>query len=335
MSKTWKRLSALVLSACLGLSGCGGGSDDPANTLLSLSDITGTTTLISDNTASTYTATVTDPDGIVSVTAKLDGVDLTVTASSGTYSVSTPSGMSVGSHTLVVTAIGRLPNGSNEVAVTAEVQITVQAANTVLVIGSITGADSLESINTVSTYSITPVDPDGIASVTATLDGTTLTVTESSGVYSVSTPASLAVGSHTLVFTAVGAKPDGTTETATTVEKVLSVVAADTAAPVVISTSITGVDTILNPVTVVITYDEAPIFESIALFNSGFEILFVGTPSVEIDAELKKLTITYTTSGQRKDGNGGLGGLFEVYVSVRDAVGNSTGSQLIGSIEQF
>lgn len=70
------------------------------------------------------------------------------------------------------------------------------------------------------------MDPEGVSSVTATVDGTPVTVTNSNGTYSASLTG-LSVGSHTLVWSATGKNPDGTAESTTqTGQQIITVSAA-------------------------------------------------------------------------------------------------------------
>lgn len=107
------------------------------------------------------------------------------------------------------------------------ITLTVYKQNTEVVVGDITGPDTLDSTDTAKEYSVTPVDPDGIKSVTAQIDGVDIAVTLTSGTYKINTLAGLTVGTHTVIFTVIGKKPDGTFEDAKTVTKTINVVEVD------------------------------------------------------------------------------------------------------------
>lgn len=70
----------------------------PENTPGVLSDISGASTYIPGTTSQTYSVSFVDPDGILSVVAKVDGVIVPVTQEGSTYSILLPLSMSSGKH---------------------------------------------------------------------------------------------------------------------------------------------------------------------------------------------------------------------------------------------
>lgn len=94
--------------------------------------------------------------------------------------------------------------------------------STPLTIGSITCDATTITEGGVTTCSLTPRDPEGVASVKATIDGQPATVTQSGPSYTVSM-FGLSVGTHTLVWTATGKKSDGTLEDAQSASQVIKV----------------------------------------------------------------------------------------------------------------
>jgi hypothetical protein len=185
-----------------------------SNTALSISAISGALSYTA-GTAQTYSANVLDPDGIVSVSATFDGSPIIVAPSGATYSVTLPVSVSVGSHTLQFSAIGKLPDGSSEVAKTVTQTIQVITSNTLLTISPINGLSSY-AYGAAPTYSTSIVDPDGIGAVSATLDNQNIGVSVNGSSYSVVIPSVLNAGSHTLVFTATGKLPSGAAEASQT-----------------------------------------------------------------------------------------------------------------------
>jgi hypothetical protein len=89
--------------------------------------------------------------------------------------------------------------------------IVTTTGNTPLVITNVTGLRGY-TVGGAQTYSATVQDPDGIASVSVTLDGNNIPVTNVGNVYSITVPANYAVGTHALVFNARGKSSDGTLE---------------------------------------------------------------------------------------------------------------------------
>jgi hypothetical protein len=193
----------------------------PTNSTLSLSSITGLASYVVGASPS-YTATVVDPDGINSVSATLDGSPIGTSNNGSTYSVTVPSTLALGQHTLVIRAQGTIPGGGLETQQTTSVTFTVLAANTQLSLSAISGAATIP-LNSIGTYSVTVTDPDGISSVSATIDGSNANVTNNGSSYSVQTPSYQVAGSHTVVFTATGQIPGGGTETAQQVTRSFSV----------------------------------------------------------------------------------------------------------------
>jgi hypothetical protein len=210
-----------------------------SNTPLTLGPIIGPASY-TVGTAQAYTSIVTDPDGIVSVSATLDGAPITAVPSNGVYSVTLPTSLTTGAHTIQFSAIGRRPDGSSEPAVIVSRQIQVLATNTGLSLGSISGLASYVTGATPS-YTANIVDPDGINSVSATLDGSPIGISNNGSTYSVTMPSALGLGQHTLVFRAQGTRPDTTLENIQTTSFTLTVLAANTALSI---GTITGPSTI-------------------------------------------------------------------------------------------
>jgi hypothetical protein len=198
-----------------------------SNTPLTLGTIIGPASY-TVGAAQVYTSNVTDPDGIVSVSATLDGAPLTAVPSNGVYSVTLPTSVTTGAHTIQFSAIGRRPDGSSETAVIVSRQIQVLATNTGLSLSSISGLASYVTGATPS-YTANIVDPDGINSVSVTLDGSPIGISNNGSTYSVIMPSTLSLGQHTLVFRAQGTQPDTTLETLQTTSFTLTVLAANTA----------------------------------------------------------------------------------------------------------
>jgi len=93
--------------------------------------------------------------------------------------------------------------------------------NTPLNIGNIACTATVIQHGQTTTCQITPVDPDGIQSLRAEINGSSLSVSESGGTYTITIPAGLPAGgasgtftsrSHNLMVYATGKKPDGTPE---------------------------------------------------------------------------------------------------------------------------
>jgi hypothetical protein len=197
------------------------------NTALNISAISGAASYTVANVQQ-YSVTVTDPDGVVSVNATLDGNPITAVPSSSSYSVTLPVTVATGAHTVQFSAVGRRPDGSSEAAQTVTQQIQVLPVNTTLSIGAISGLASYV-IGAAPTYSTNIVDPDGVGLVTATLDGQNIGVSISNPSYSVAVPNTLGLGNHTIVFTARGTLPGGAQETAQTRSVTFTVLRQNTA----------------------------------------------------------------------------------------------------------
>jgi hypothetical protein len=197
-----------------------------SNTPLSISAIQGFAAY-TIGTAQTYYSDVVDPDGIGSVSATLNGVAIPVTKAADRYSVSIPASTPAGNKTLRFEAIGKQPNASDEAPQSSQLAFIIYSTNTPLVAGSITGPTSY-TVGGSQTYSLTPIDPDGITSVTATLDGTNVALTSSNGAYSFSTPSNLSVGNHAISFTATGRQPNGSAETAIVVSQNITILTTNT-----------------------------------------------------------------------------------------------------------
>jgi hypothetical protein len=121
----------------------------------------------------------------------------------------------VGTYVITYTATDAAGNVSSKTRV-----VSVEVVpNTQFVMGNIVCTATAVTLDETVTCYISPVDPDGIASVTATLDGTPVTLNSS---YSVSL-LGLSLANHTLVFTGIGKKPDGTSESAVTGSQTITV----------------------------------------------------------------------------------------------------------------
>ncbi len=240
---TWVRpawLRCVLGAAALAVSGCGGVADEvvvstTANTPLVIAGASSIPSL-TVGMERMFSVTVTDIDGIDSVTVTLDGAPIPVTINGNTYSITLPGTLAVGPHTLVVTGRGLAPDGTREVPRSVSVTFTVFPRNTPATVTAVTGQNHY-TVGATPTLSTSVVDPDGIASVTAALDGTALAVTAAGGVYSVTLPGSVAAGVHALVFTVTGLHPDGSLEAAQTVTQAITVYPPNT--PLTIS-SISG-----------------------------------------------------------------------------------------------
>lgn len=180
-----------------------------ANTPLRLSPLSGPKSY-SFGPAQTYRVTVTDPDGISSVLASLDGASIPTVTSGGDYLVTVPAGTAPGDHLLRLSATGTQPDGSVEPVQTVEQLVSIlplAPVDTPLYLSPVTetGAFGVSAI-----FNVTVGDPDGIASVSATFDGSPMTLTTAGSNYSFSMYYySAHPGPHTVVFTAVGRAPDG------------------------------------------------------------------------------------------------------------------------------
>lgn len=179
------------------------------NTPLTLSSLSGPRSY-SFGPAQVYRVTVVDPDGISGVLATLDGASVPTAISGGDYLVTVPAGTAAGDHLLRVVATGKQPDGSVEPAQTVEQLVSilpVAPVDTPLYLSPVTetGIAGLSAI-----FNVTVGDPDGIASVSATFDGSPMTLTTAGSNYSFSMYYySAHPGPHTVVFTAVGRAPDG------------------------------------------------------------------------------------------------------------------------------
>ena len=202
------------------------------NTALTLSPIAGLPSF-NAGTTQTYSTTVIDPNGTTNVTATLDGAPLATTNAGGVYSVVLPSSLATGLRTIVFTAVGRNPDGSNEPAIQTSVKVSI---NTPLTITPVSGI-SMYTVGASQVLSARITDPNGIGNVTARLDGVEIASTNSGGTYSVALPSNLAVGPHTLTFSATGLNADATAEPVQTVVQSITVFPVNT--PLVIS-SVTG-----------------------------------------------------------------------------------------------
>lgn len=186
------------------------------NTPLTLSDLSGPAsfTFGSDQV---YRITVTDPDGIASVQASLDGVSMPALASGIDYLVTVPAGTAVGSHLVKVMATGEQPDGSSELTQSRELGVSIVRAapvDTPLSLSAV--SETLVAGNAV--FTVTATDPDGVASVSATLDGIPISLANVGGNYSYSVYYfSIHPGPHTFVFTGIGLAPDGSVTSPVTV----------------------------------------------------------------------------------------------------------------------
>jgi hypothetical protein len=270
------------------------------NTLLSLGTISGPASY-TVGTAQAYSTTATDPDGIVSVTATLDGSPISVVPSNGTYSITLPTTVLAGAHTIVFTGVGRRPDGSSETAVTVSRQIQVLPINTTLSLGNINGLASYV-VGATPSYTSNIVDPDGINSVSATLDGSPIGTSNNGSTYSVTVPSTLALGQHTLVIRAQGTVPGGGLETQQTTNLTFTVLAANT--PLSLS-AISGAATIpLNSVgTYSVTVTDPDGISSVSatvdgananVTNNGSSYS-VQTPSYQVAGSH---TVVFTATGQ-------------------------------------
>ncbi len=194
----------------------------PGNTPLTASAWSGPTSYPTGQ-VQMYTSTVVDPNGVDSVSATLDGQSVPVVSSGTIYSVTLPVSMPPGSHTLTLSATGKTPDGSKEQPQSVSLTISVTAINTPLVISPIIGASGI-AYGTAASYSVTVVDPEGIESVSATLDGKAIATTQSGSNYYVTVPASTALGAHSLQISATGRQLDGTAEPTQSVSLTVTVV---------------------------------------------------------------------------------------------------------------
>lgn len=155
--------------------------------------------------------------------------------------------------------------------------------NTPGVLGVITGESIYTPGTTSGVYSVSFVDPDGILSVIAKVDGVDTLVTKNGDIYSIGLPLDMSSGNHTIEFISQWKNPDGTAElvqkelmNVTVPEKVLPIVVT----PDIVQGSISGDPTMVN----VLANDQAPSGKSLQL----------------VDAEVTngKAEISYTSDGQ-------------------------------------
>jgi hypothetical protein len=199
----------------------------PNNTPLVAGVISGLTSYTLGG-SQTYSLSPIDPDGVTSVTATLDGNAVSLSAQGNTYSFSTPTSLGVGNHAISFTATGRAPNGVAEAPIVVSQSITVLTTNTPLSLGAIAGPGSY-TVGNAQSYSSVVTDPDGIVSVSATLDGNAISVAPSGSTYSITLPVSLAAGSHTVQFSAIGRRPDNSNETTQVVTRQIQVLTTNVA----------------------------------------------------------------------------------------------------------
>jgi hypothetical protein len=276
----------------------------PSNTPLVTGAIGGLTSYTVGG-SQTYSLTPSDPDGIASVTATVDNNPVVLSVSNGLYSFSTSSSLSAGNHTISFTATGKLPNGSSESAVTVSQNITVLTTNAPLSISAISGATTY-TVGSVQTYGTTVTDPDGIVSVTALFDNNPITVVNSGANYSITLPTTVAAGTHSVQFTAIGRRPDASQETAQVVTQNIQVLPQNTplqlssivglASYVVGNTatySVTATDPDGTP-TVTATFDNQPIGVS----NSG-TLYSIALPTT---VGTGSHTVTFTGRGRTPGG---------------------------------
>lgn len=192
-----------------------------SNTPLTIGAISGASAY-TVGSAQSYSTNVVDPNGISSVTATANGLPLAVVQSGSQYSATLPADTKAGNVALVFTAVGLTPDGTAEAAKTASQTITVHPTNTPLTIGAISGLAAY-SVGAAQSYSLGPIDPDGLGAVSASLDGVALPVTQTGSIYSVTVPASAAAGTHTVRFSATGKKPDSSSEDPVSVSRDITI----------------------------------------------------------------------------------------------------------------
>lgn len=219
----------IVGAVAAGLSGCGGQPNefDPntmKNTTLVFDSFSGPKTY-TFGASQLFSILVRDVDGIVAVSATMDGASIPIKLDGSQYSVTFPAGVAVGKHTLVVQATGMAPDGSAEIPQTITEVITVLRPNTPLTLSDLRGPASY-TFGSDQVYRVTVTDPDGITSVQASLDGVSVPAVASSGDYLITIPAGTAVGSHLVSVMATGAQPDGSNELTQSKELSVSIVRA-------------------------------------------------------------------------------------------------------------
>ncbi|MEN9396784.1 MAG: hypothetical protein RLZ81_1314 [Pseudomonadota bacterium] len=197
-----------------------------SNTPLTIGAISGATAY-TVGAVQSYSTNVVDPNGISSVTATANGLPLAVVRSGSQYSATLPADTKAGSIALVFTAIGLVPDGTQEAAKSVTQTITVHPSNTPLTIGAITGLAAY-SVGVAQSYSLGPIDPDGLGAVSATLDGVDLPVNQTGSIFSVTVPASAAAGTHTVRFSATGKRPDGSSEDPSSVSRDITIYTGNT-----------------------------------------------------------------------------------------------------------
>lgn len=210
----------------LGLAGCGGVGNEVVSTAATPNTALTITAaaipkLVNLGSSGIFSVTVADADGIASVSATLDGKPIAITASGSTYSITIPPTLAAGDHTLVVSGTGKAPDGTLEVPRSASVVFTVQA-NTPASFAAVSGVTHY-TVGAGSVLSTVITDPNGISSVTATLDGQAIAVAQTGTTYSVTLPTTLPAGNHSVVLTVVGLMPDGTPEPPATVTQAVTV----------------------------------------------------------------------------------------------------------------
>jgi hypothetical protein len=184
------------------------------NTLLTMTAISGPTSLPNPIGPYTYSTTIIDPDGISSVTADINGSSYEVTRTGDVYSIS-GTFETFGPYRITFTAVGLTPTSTTEVTQTRSLDVEV---NTPLFFGSVSGPISNPTVG-FAISSVVITDPNGIASVTARDRLGPLTVVDVRGA-AITTFISGAtyytrqrdVGISVPIFTAVGLNPDGTQE---------------------------------------------------------------------------------------------------------------------------
>lgn len=165
---------------------------------------------------------------------------------------------------------------------------TTPKLNTPLVIGWVTCTATSYTVGGSTTCSITPVDPQGISWVSATIDGTPVTVNNASGTYT-AVLSGLAVGTHPLIWSAIGKNPDGTTEAGQTATQTITV---SSAAIIPLTPKNETVSTAFNSPAVVnlLANDTTP--------NTGGVLALVGIPTVTngtLTVSGSTVTVTPTT----------------------------------------
>lgn len=158
------------------------------------------------------TLSVVGADVIATFASSMPGVTYECRIDGGTAapctSPKTFNGLANGNHVIEVRPVNTV--GSNTSYGDWVSSAATVAVNTALQIGSVSCTATSITVGDTTTCTITPVDPQGISSVTATIDGSPATVT-GVGTYSV-VLTGLTAGTHSLVWSAVGRMPDGSPE---------------------------------------------------------------------------------------------------------------------------